>query len=298
MNTQSVAFIGLGNMGGPMCQNLLTSGYRVSAYDLNQTVCETAKGAGAEIANSAKEACANANVVITMLPAGQQVIGVWSTIMSHAPANTLLIDCSTIDVHSARRAHDLAATYGLDSLDAPVSGGVSGARNATLTFMAGGTSKAYACAEPILLKMGKQAFHCGGAGAGQAAKICNNMLLAISMIGVSEALNLGQKLGLENQVMYDVMTASSGRCWSLETYCPVPGPVPSSPANNHYKPGFATTLMLKDLGLAQAVATAENVTTPLGQKAQDIFTAFAAAGGGNLDFSGVINFLKEQTRPA
>ena len=294
MSGESIAFIGLGNMGGPMCQNLLKAGYSVAAFDLSAAACEAAKAAGASIAMSAAEAAKSAAVAITMLPAGQHVLETWTAVLGTLPGDGLLIDCSTVDVESARKAHELAEARACMSLDAPVSGGVGGARQATLTFMAGGTAQAFGRAEPILMKMGRKVFHCGGAGAGQAAKICNNMLLAISMIGVSETLNLGAKLGLENQVMYDVITASSGRCWSLENYCPVPGPVPASPANNDYKPGFAASLMLKDVRLSQKAAQATGTATPLGSLAEKIFGDFAAAGGGDTDFSGVIKFLSDQ----
>ena len=296
MTTETIGFIGLGNMGGPMCANLVKAGYPVKAFDLSATALEAAKAAGARIAATAAEAASGADTVITMLPGGTYVIDVWSNVLPGMKPGSLLIDCSTIDVESARKAHDLAAARGIDSLDAPVSGGVGGAKGATLAFMAGGTPDAFKRAEPILAKMGRKAFHCGGPGAGQSAKICNNMLLAISMIGVSEALTLGEKLGLSHQVMFDVMTASSGKCWSLESYCPVPGPVPSSPANNGYKPGFATNLMLKDVRLSQAAAEAAGVATPLGQDALRLFTAYADAGGGDSDFSGIINFLRAKTR--
>ncbi len=278
MTDQTIAFIGLGNMGGPMCGNLVN--------------------AGATVATSAGDAVQGADVAITMLPAGKFVIEVWSAILPAMKPGALIIDCSTIDVDSARKAHELAKARGVESLDAPVSGGVGGAKGATLAFMAGGTDTSFKRAEPILAKMGRRSFHCGGAGAGQSAKICNNMLLAISMIGVSEALTLGERLGLSHQVMFDVMTASSGKCWSLESYCPVPGPVPSSPANNDYKPGFATNLMLKDVRLSQAAAQSSGVTTPLGDEAVRLYTAFAEAGGGDTDFSGIIRFLRDTKRSA
>ena len=261
MSGDSIAFIGLGNMGQPMCQNLLKANYKVTAFDISAAARDAAREAGAAMAASAADAAANADVIITMLPAGEHVLETWTSALAPARQGALLIDCSTIDVESARKAHELAAALGAASLDAPVSGGVGGARQASLTFMAGGTQEAHARAEPILMKMGRKVFHCGGAGAGQSAKICNNMLLAISMIGVSEALNLGAKLGLANQAMYDVITASSGRCWSLETYCPVPGPVAASPANNGYKPGFAANLMLKDVRLSQKAAAAAGAAT-------------------------------------
>lgn len=294
--TQTIAFIGLGNMGGPMCANLVKAGYTVRVFDLSATALEAARAAGASPAASAAEAATGADIVITMLPAGQHVVGVWSDVLPHMQPGTLMIDCSTIDIDNARKAHALAAARGVGSLDAPVSGGVGGARGATLAFMTGGTPENFSRAEPILLKMGRKAFYCGAAGAGQAAKICNNMLLAISMIGVSEALILGEKLGLDHKVMFDVITASSGRCWSIEAYCPVPGPVPTSPANNGYKPGFATNLMLKDARLALQAATTAKAATPLADRAVELFSAFSNAGGSDMDFSAIITYLREQQR--
>ena len=207
-------------------------------------------------------------------------------------AGALIIDCSTIDVESAKQAHALAAKHGVGSVDAPVSGGTGGARGATLTFMCGGEEKAFAAAKPVLEKMGKKIVHCGGAGAGQAAKICNNMILGISMIAVSEAFALAEKLGLSHQALFDVASTSSGQCWSLTSYCPVPGPVPTSPANNDYRPGFASALMVKDLTLAQDAATAAGAATPLGKHAQEIYRAFDAAGSGGVDFSGIIEHVR------
>jgi 3-hydroxyisobutyrate dehydrogenase len=203
-----------------------------------------------------------------------------------------MIDCSTIDVESARQAHVLAGEASLLSIDAPVSGGVGGARGATLTFMAGGDAKAFAAAKPVLEAMGKKIVHCGDNGAGQAAKICNNMILGISMIAVGEAFVLAEKLGLSHQALFDVASTSSGQCWSLTSYCPVPGPVPASPANNDYKPGFASTLMLKDLTLAQDAAESTGAVTPLGRHAQEIYKAFDAAGNGGVDFSGIIRHIR------
>jgi 3-hydroxyisobutyrate dehydrogenase len=204
----------------------------------------------------------------------------------------LIIDCSTIDVESAREVHALATKYGIGSIDAPVSGGTGGARSATLTFMCGGDEKAFAAAKPVLEKMGKKIVHCGGAGAGQAAKICNNMILGISMIAVGEAFALAEKLGLSHQALFDVASTSSGQCWSLTSYCPVPGPVPASPANNDYRPGFASALMVKDLTLAQDAAIAAGAATPLGKHAQEIYQAFEAAGNGGVDFSGIIRHVR------
>lgn len=231
-----VAFIGLGNMGGPMAANLVKAGHKVTGFDLVPASREAAKAAGAAIANSAAESVKGADVVITMLPAGKHVVAVWSEVLPDVAKGALMIDCSTIDVDSARQAHALAAKASLGSVDAPVSGGVGGATAATLTFMAGGTAQAFAAAKPVLEAMGKKIVHCGEAGAGQAAKICNNMILGISMIGVSEAFALAEKLGLSHQALFDVASTSSGQCWSLTTYCPVPGPVPASPANNDYNP--------------------------------------------------------------
>ena len=207
--------------------------------------------------------------------------------------DTLLIDSSTIDVESAKQAHALAEKYGAASIDAPVSGGTGGAKAATLTLMCGGSDKAFASAKPVLEKMGKKIVHCGGGGAGQAAKICNNMILGVSMIAVSEAFALGEKLGLSHQALFDVASTSSGQCWSLTTYCPVPGPVPASPANNDYKPGFASALMVKDLTLAQDAAKAAGAATPLGQHAQEIYKTFDAAGNGAVDFSGIIQHVRK-----
>jgi 3-hydroxyisobutyrate dehydrogenase len=236
----SIAFIGLGNMGGPMAANLVKAGHKVIAFDLVETSRNQAKADGAAIADSAAAAVTGAETVITMLPAGKHVLSVWTEILPSAAKGSLIIDCSTIDVESAVQAHALATKHGIASVDAPVSGGTGGAKGAALTFMAGGEDKGFAAAKPVLEKMGKKIVHCGGGGAGQAAKICNNMILGISMIAVSEAFALAEKLGLSHQALFDVAATSSGQCWSLTTYCPVPGPVPTSPANNDYKPGFAS----------------------------------------------------------
>lgn len=288
----NIAFIGLGNMGGPMAGNLVKAGHNVKAFDLVQDSKDAAAEMGVGIAGSAKEAVADAEVVVTMLPAGKHVLAVWADILPAVKPGTLLIDSSTIDVESARKAHALAAERGCLSLDAPVSGGTGGAKGATLTFMVGGTEDAFAKGEPILAKMGRKIVHCGGAGNGQAAKICNNMILGISMIGVSEAFVLGEKLGLSHQALFDVASTSSGQCWSLTTYCPVPGPVSTSPANNEYKPGFASALMLKDLKLAQEAAQAAGASTPLGAAAAQLFGLHNAWGEGGTDFSGIIHLLR------
>jgi 3-hydroxyisobutyrate dehydrogenase len=287
-----VAFIGLGNMGGPMAANLVKSGHNVVAFDLVADARSQAQADGASVAASAVGSVKGADVVITMLPAGKHVLSVWSEVVPSMAKGALIIDCSTIDVESAKEAHVLAAKHGVASIDAPVSGGTGGAKGATLTFMCGGEDKAFAAAKPVLEKMGKKIVHCGGAGAGQAAKICNNMILGISMIAVSEAFALGEKLGLTHQALFDVASTSSGQCWSLTTYCPVPGPVPTSPANNDYKPGFATALMLKDLTLAQDAATAAGAATPLGKHAQEIYKAFEATGNGGVDFSGIVRHVR------
>jgi 3-hydroxyisobutyrate dehydrogenase len=287
-----VAFIGLGNMGGPMAANLVKSGHNVVAFDLVADARNQAQADGASVAESAVGSVKGADVVITMLPAGKHVLSVWNEIIPSMAKGGLIIDCSTIDVESAKEAHVLAAKHGVASIDAPVSGGTGGAKGATLTFMCGGEDKAFAAAKPVLEKMGKKIVHCGGAGAGQAAKICNNMILGISMIAVSEAFALGEKLGLTHQALFDVASTSSGQCWSLTTYCPVPGPVPTSPANNDYKPGFATALMLKDLTLAQDAADTAGAATPLGKHAQEIYKAFETTGNGGVDFSGIVRHVR------
>ena len=291
-----IAFIGLGNMGGPMAANLVKAGFAVRGFDLAESSKQAAAKDGIAIASSVTDAVQEAETVITMLPAGRHVLDVWSEIVPLLAQGTLIVDCSTIDVASAGEAHELAATAGLRSIDAPVSGGTNGAKNATLTFMAGGDSKAFAAAKPVLEKMGAKIIHCGEAGAGQAAKICNNMILGISMIGVCEAFTLGEKLGLTHQALFDVASTSSGQCWSLTSYCPVPGPVPASPANNDYKPGFATALMLKDLRLSQEAAHATGAATPLGAHAQALYQAFSDAGHGMVDFSGIIAHLRQQSK--
>jgi 3-hydroxyisobutyrate dehydrogenase len=292
----TIGFIGLGNMGGPMAANLVKAGHKVVAFDLVEASRHQAKGDGATIAESGAAAVKDADVVITMLPAGKHVLSVWTDVLPSITKGALIIDCSTIDVESAKQAHALAEKYGIGSVDAPVSGGTGGAKGATLTFMCGGDDKAFAAAKPVLEKMGKKIVHCGGAGAGQAAKICNNMILGISMIAVSEAFTLAEKLGLSHQALFDVASTSSGQCWSLTSYCPVPGPVPTSPANNDYKPGFASVLMVKDLTLAQDAAKAAGAATPLGKHAQEIYQAFDAAGHGEVDFSGIIQHVRSLAR--
>jgi 3-hydroxyisobutyrate dehydrogenase len=288
----SIAFIGLGNMGGPMAANLVKAGHKVIAFDLVEASRNQAKADGAAIADSAAASVKGADTVITMLPAGKHVISVWTDVVPSITKGALIIDCSTIDVESSKQAHALAAKHGVASVDAPVSGGTGGAKGATLTFMCGGEDKAFAAAKPVLEKMGKKIVHCGGAGAGQAVKICNNMMLAVSMIGVCEGFALAEKLGLSHQALFDVVSTSSGQSWALTSYCPVPGPVPTSPANNDFKPGFASALMVKDLTLAQDAAKAAGAATPLGKHAQEIYKAFDAAGHGGVDFSGIIRYVR------
>lgn len=289
-----IAFIGLGNMGGPMAANLVKAGHQVTGFDLSAASLEAARAAGITVAASAAAAVTGAEVIITMLPAGRHVTAVWSEIVPLAGAGCLLIDCSTIEVDAARAAHAMAAKAGLRSLDAPVSGGTGGAKGATLTFMCGGADDAFAQAKPYLEAMGKKVVHCGAAGAGQAAKICNNMILGISMIGVAEAFVLAERLGLSHQALFDVASTSSGQCWSLTSYCPVPGPVAASPANNGYKPGFASALMLKDLKLAQDASSRAGAATPMGALAAQLYGLHNAAGEGDVDFSGIIAMLRGQ----
>ncbi len=288
----TIAFIGLGNMGGPMAANLVKAGHRVVGFDVVEASRAAAAGEGVEVAASAADAVREAEVILTMLPAGKHVLSVWAEILPAASPGTLVVDSSTIDVESARRAHAMAAERGCLSLDAPVSGGVGGAKAATLTFMCGGSTDAFARAEPILARMGKRVIHCGEAGNGQAAKICNNMILGISMIGVCEAFVLAERLGLSHQALFDVASTSSGQCWSLTSYCPVPGPVPASPANNGYRPGFASALMWKDLKLAQEAAASAGAATPLGAAAAQIYALHNALGEGGADFSAIINLIR------
>jgi 3-hydroxyisobutyrate dehydrogenase len=292
----NIGFIGLGNMGGPMAANLIKSGGHVLGFDMLAAARDASAKDGVEIVANARSTVDDAEIVITMLPGGEHVLSVWNEVAPRARQGTLFIDCSTIDVASARKAHALAAANGIATLDAPVSGGVGGAKAATLTFMVGGTEHAFARGKPILEHMGKRVVHCGEAGNGQAAKICNNMILGASMIAVSEAFVLGEKLGLSHQALFDVASASSGQCWSLTSYCPVPGPVPASPANNNYKPGFAAALMLKDLKLAREAAESVKAKTALGAHAAQIYEMFAQQGQAESDFSGIINFVREQSK--
>ena len=289
-----IAFIGLGNMGLPMAINLVKAGHEVNGFDLVPAAIEVAGKAGITVMPSAAASLTGAEIAITMLPNGKLVLGVYNDILSAAAAGTLFVDSSTIDVDSARQAHELARAAGFAAVDAPVSGGVGGAAAGTLTFMAGGEDAAFARARPVLEAMGRKIVHCGGAGAGQAAKICNNMILGISMIRVCEAFVLGEKLGLSPQALYDVASTSSGQCWSLTSYCPVPGPVPASPSNNAYKPGFAAALMLKDLLLSQDAAASAGAATALGKHAAEIYQKYVDAGHAGMDFSGIINAIREK----
>ncbi len=291
-----IAFLGLGNMGAPMAANLVKAGHAVAGFDLVEAQRHAAAASGVTVKASAREAVAHADAIVTMLPAGRHVLASWADFLPAATRGTLVIDCSTIDVDSAKRAHETGSAAGTLTLDAPVSGGVGGASAGTLTFMCGGSDEAFARAKPILEAMGKRIVHCGGPGAGQAAKICNNMILGATMIATCEAFALAEKLGLSAQALFDVASTSSGQSWSLTSYCPVPGPVPASPANRDYKPGFAASLMLKDLRLAQEAAASVGAVTPLGAEAAQFYALFVAAGGGGDDFSGVINFLRG--RPA
>jgi 3-hydroxyisobutyrate dehydrogenase len=290
----AIAFIGLGNMGLPMARNLLRAGHEVVGYDVVGSALDAAARAGAKPATSVVEAVSGAACVITMLPEGRHVRGVYlgdQGIIARAQPEALLIDCSTIDVDSARAVNQAAIERGLEVLDAPVSGGVAGAENATLTFMVGGSEQGVARARPILERMGKAVVHTGPSGNGQAAKICNNMMLAISMIGVCEAFVLAERLGLAAAKLFEVSSQSSGQCWSLTNYCPVPGLVPSSPANRDYRAGFTAAMMAKDLRLAQDAAQSVDAPTPMAAQARSLYALFANRGHGGLDFSAIIRMI-------
>ncbi len=287
-----IAFIGLGNMGGPMAANLAKAQHHVMAFDLSDAAVSAAVEKGAHKAASAAEAVKGAEIVVTMLPAGKHVREVYEKdVLPNVAKGTLLIDCSTIDVESARHVAALAEKAGMDMVDAPVSGGVGGATAGTLTFMVGGSEASFAKAKPILEKMGKNIVLAGTSGGGQAAKICNNMILGVSMIAVSEAFMLAKRLGLDAQKLFDVASTASGQCWALTNYCPAPGPVPASPANRDYQPGFTAAMMLKDLMLAQQAASAAGASTPLGAEAAQLFSLFVNSGNGAKDFSGIIKML-------
>lgn len=291
----TVAFIGLGNMGLPMAKNLLSAGMKVQGFDLSVEAKAGLVDAGGTAHDTVAAAVQSADAVVTMLPNGSIVKNVYlggDGILAAAKKGALLIDSSTIDVQTAREVIEAASEVGFDMVDAPVSGGVGGAAAGTLAFMVGGTQAAFDRAVSVLDPMSGKTVHAGGAGNGQAAKVCNNMLLAITMIGTGEAFNLGRALGVDDQVLYDIMSNASGQSWSLTSYCPVPGPVPTSPANNDYQPGFSTDLMLKDLGLATEAISGVGTNTPMGTKAYELYKAMTEAGNGGQDFSGMINYLK------
>lgn len=287
-----IAFIGLGNMGGGMAANLVKAGHDVHAFDLSEAALTAAAEQGCKTYSAVAEAVEGADAVVSMLPNGGIVKSVYSAeVIGKAPASAVLLDCSTIDVETAREVIKMAGDAGHEMVDAPVSGGIAAARGGTLTFMVGGTDRAFALAEPILSAMGKAVIHAGDAGAGQGAKICNNMLLGIQMLGTCEAFAMAEKLGLDPQKFYDISSVSSGQCWSMTSYCPVPGVGPQSPADNDYQAGFATALMLKDLKLAMQAAEAAGSATPMGHRARELYEQFDADGNGGLDFSAIIKTL-------
>jgi 3-hydroxyisobutyrate dehydrogenase len=289
----SIAFIGLGNMGGGMAANLVKTGHGVAAFDLSADAVRRAGEAGAKPAASVAEAVAGADVVVTMLPAGPHVRAVYGEqVAPAAKTGALFIDCSTIDVDSARAVGKAMEAKGFRFADAPVSGGIAAANAGTLTFMVGCKEALFPEVEKVLAGMGKAIIRAGDHGAGQAAKICNNMLLGISMIGTCEAFALAEKLGLDPQKFFDISSKASGQCWSMTSYCPAPGPVPTAPSNRNYAPGFATAMMLKDLKLAQEAAAKAGASTPLGAQAEALYALYAANGGAEKDFSGMIEFLR------
>lgn len=289
-----IAFIGLGHMGGGMAPNLAKAGHEVRAFDLSETALAAAGEQGCAIAGSTEEACKDADVVITMLPAAQHVLEVYRNhVFGNAPPSALLIDCSTIDVGSARTVEEEARAKGYEMVDAPVSGGIAAAAAGALAFMVGGSDEAFAQAKPIIEPMAKAVIHAGGAGAGQAAKICNNMILGATMAVTCEAFVLAQKLGLDPQVFFDISSQASGQSWSMTTYCPVPGVGPKTPADNDYEGGFAAALMLKDLKLAMAAAEQAGVEVEMGEEAEELYEEFVDRGGGNKDFSGIIKMIDD-----
>ncbi|MFD4459554.1 3-hydroxyisobutyrate dehydrogenase [Nocardia sp. NPDC058480] len=295
--SKKIGFLGLGHMGGPMAANLVRAGYEVLAFDPVPAAQEQARTDGARVVATAAEAAADRDVVITMLPNGKLVLDVYAELLPAATSGTLFIDCSTIDVADAKAAAALAVTAGHRPLDAPVSGGVAGATAGTLTFMVGGAAADFADASEVLAVMGGKVVHCGDAGVGQAAKICNNMLLGISMIGLSEALVLGEQLGLSHQSFFDVVSTASGQSWALTSYCPVPGPVPTSPANNDYLPGFATALMSKDLTLAANALQANGIDGQLGELAAAIYARFNQTDA-HRDFSAIVTDIRDRSGEA
>ncbi len=293
-----IGFVGTGNMGHPMVSNLLKAGNDVIAFDQSPDALQPVIAAGGVAASSQKELVLGAEIVITMLPKGEDVRQVYLSnngIIANAAKGTLLIDCSTIDVESARAVANEAAASGLDMLDAPVSGGVTGAEAGTLTFMVGGSSEALERARPVFETMGKNVVHAGGSGNGQAAKLCNNMLLGISMIGTSEAFSMGQKLGLDPRTLFDIISTATGSCWAVKNNLPIAGIVDTAASNKDFKAGFAVAMMAKDLRLAQLAARSVDATTPLGTEAAAIYTSFEEGGNQGLDFSAIIKFLGEET---
>jgi 3-hydroxyisobutyrate dehydrogenase len=287
-----IAFIGLGNMGGGMAANLVKAGHEVHAFDLSEEALARARDNGCATYTSVREAVQGGEAVVSMLPNGAIVESVYTAdVIGQAPAGALLLDCSTIDVATARNVAEAAAAGGHAMVDAPVSGGIGAANAGTLTFMVGGTAEAFARAEPILAAMGKAVIHAGGSGAGQAAKICNNMILGATMIATCEAFNLADKLGLDLQTFYDISSKASGQSWSMTSYCPVPGVGPQSPADNGYQGGFAAALMLKDLKLAMGAAASSGAFCPMGQRAEELYAQYAESGHGGMDFSGIIQTL-------
>jgi 3-hydroxyisobutyrate dehydrogenase len=297
-----VAFLGLGHMGLPMALNLSRAGHDVVGFDVFEGARASASAQGLAVAESAVDAAATADVVITMFQTGAQVLDAYrgsdgsDGLLGVAASGTLFVDSSTISVEDARTAHEIAEAAGHRMLDAPVSGGVVGAENATLTFMVGGSDDDFEVARPLLETMGRRVVHCGGAGLGQAAKVCNNMILAVSQIAVAEAFVLGERLGLSHQALFDVASNASGQCWALTTNCPVPGPVPTSPANRDYQPGFAGALMNKDLGLAEHAIELTGVDARMGLLAREIYREFAAGEGAGQDFSGIIHTIRDAGR--
>ena len=287
-----IAFIGLGNMGGGMAANLVKAGHSVRAFDLSTEAQDRAKGNGCEVLPTVREAVAGVDAVVSMLPNGAIVDSVYSNdVLGHAPASALLLDCSTIDVATARKVAKAAGEAGYAIVDAPVSGGIAAANGGTLTFMVGGSDDAFKRAEPILSAMGKAVIHAGDSGAGQAAKICNNMLLGSSMVATCETFRLAERLGLDLQTFFDIASKASGQNWSMTSYCPVPGVGPTTPADNGYQGGFATALMLKDLKLAMAAAKDVGADVPMGDLAEKLYASFAEAGNGGVDFSAIIKTL-------
>ncbi|MFM5923290.1 MAG: 3-hydroxyisobutyrate dehydrogenase [Novosphingobium sp.] len=287
-----IAFIGLGNMGGGMAANLVKDGHTVRAFDLSADALARARDSGCENFTSVREAVQDAEAVVSMLPNGEIVERVYrADVIGHAPTSALLIDCSTIDVATARTVEEAARSAWYDMIDAPVSGGIAAANSGALTFMVGGSDNGFANARPILSAMGKAVIHAGASGAGQAAKICNNMILGATMVATCEAFALAAKLGLDLQTFYDISSKASGQSWSMTSYCPVPGVGPQSPADNGYQGGFAAALMLKDLRLAMEAAASAGASVPMGQRAEELYEAFAAAGNGGTDFSGIIKTL-------